>query len=1143
MRKNLRKSGFLLSAAFSLALITTTNPASAEVLMNEYFEYPPGNLYNQGGWFRVSTQQNHPIQVIASGLTYQGYQNEAKGGSARLSWYNDDDNLQSEDLARPFANNSIVISGTVYVSLLMEVEEVKDEVYTFTLACPGTAGMTDGKALGSDVGRLFILPGDTNGTFKLGMSKFAGTATFKSNDLALNTPHLVVMSYTFVDGTTNDVVKVWVNPADFVSEPTGAMEHSAGADANATRGIQGVYLRQGSTASKNNPIWRIDAIRAATTWAELFPTQQGGTDQPGDNDTPKITSNVSTVTFGSGEILLQGQKVTATVNVKAENLKSDISVAISGTGVTVDLSTITKEEAQAAGGKNITLTYTAATAPLSGKLTLTSEGAEALNITLNSGEVLPVIDRAMLSMISNVDEGDNKVYHYTGSSAVVTFVDTRNKVVYVQDMSGAIAVKYEYPDGFVAPVQSDKLKDIYVTFYENVLGVKYFMPVLKQLGTKNGTGERSPSEAIVSDIKSDPDSYLNKLVTLKNIVFPQSGEWGTAVAKATSEGVEFNIRAFAGTDLIGTPLPSASPSITGIITSVNASGVIMTVRSSNDVVAEAPELEYSVEKLVDNNTYCEVGKTIDFAKVTVKTKGIKGGDVWLSGTNRDQFSVDKESLPAGSEITVITVQYKPTKGGAHSAMLNLDVSPTELSETISLSAKAYDPANPPTITVDSSLTDFSCAAGDTQVQTISYTAKNLLDYSGTVKVVQDMAAFQVNNTSVINGNYELKITFAPKSEGTYNAQLVFSAPMAETVTLNLKGATTGGAQEEQKQGDELVFDTTNPYATYSTDFENAGENYKPLSLQGWKNVAMKGTRAWWTRQVDGASRAAYATAYDSNSADSTPCEMLLISPALDFKSEGSHLLQFSVMGDMLSEGMNDILEVVYIDMLDGEPYYETLQGLALPSGSDYNGEWVPYVIDLEGQDLADVFFIGFRFTSVRGKESTAQYYIDDFAWNKADVPFIRVSSNVMESVAKASEEHITEKVKVTGLNLTSDISLKLTGANASKFSLSHSKLPAAGGEFYLMFMSEEKGIHEAYVDLSAEGAPTTLVYFLVNNQDSANLEFQISDPNALYDVYDTKGNIVMKEMALSEVISKLRARRGEIFVIRGGENSFKYMAK
>ena len=58
--------------------------ANAERLFNENFDYPTGNLYQQGGWFRFLTNNKAPIQVLDGNLTYEGYEGTGIGGKVEL---------------------------------------------------------------------------------------------------------------------------------------------------------------------------------------------------------------------------------------------------------------------------------------------------------------------------------------------------------------------------------------------------------------------------------------------------------------------------------------------------------------------------------------------------------------------------------------------------------------------------------------------------------------------------------------------------------------------------------------------------------------------------------------------------------------------------------------------------------------------------------------------------------------------------------------------------------------------------------------------------------------------------------------------------------------------------------------------------
>ena len=137
-------------------------------------------------------------------------------------------------------------------------------------------------------------------------------------------------------------------------------------------------------------------------------------------------------------------------------------------------------------------------------------------------------------------------------------------------------------------------------------------------------------------------------------------------------------------------------------------------------------------------------------------------------------------------------------------------------------------------------------------------------------------------------------------------------------------------------------------------------------------------------------------------------------------------------------------------------WVEPIQGLGIPTVGDMNKEWVDYVIDLEGLDLADRFFIGFRYRSTRGMNTTTVYYVDDFSWGRSDLPFIRTDLRELQISATLNTDSYSEAVTVTGLNLGEEIKVSITGPHSSKFTPDVTVLPAEGGEVKFKFNSTEE---------------------------------------------------------------------------------------
>lgn len=1128
-----------ISAAFITAL-----PASSTVLLTENFEYPAGNLCGTGGWYYLGTQREAPIQVVTPGLTYPGYQETAVGNSVKLTHLDN----QDEDLARKFDNDAVINTpgDKIYFSFLANVTEVNDAVYVATLAGPGSAGMTQGKTLNWDGARVFISKGDTEGTYKVGFSKYTSSPVAYSNDIQLGETSLVVVCLEIVDGATNDKASFWVNPTAGSEEPEALVTVSDKADPNQTRGIAGVQLRQGSTASKTGPTLTVDALRAATTWAELFGGEGGGTpDKPDKPGTATITVP-ATVDFG---IQYQYSTATQTINVKATGLTGDITVSSSTNEVKPSTSTIPMDEAMSTEGYNLTLTYKAESATLSGNLTLTAEGADNVTVEYTS-DVVAVSPFANFRQIANLKA--DEVYVFQGK-ATVTHTDAANNQIYAQDIYGGGALlDISFLDGTQLK-KGDRITNFYCITGEESLGVTPLLLIsAPQITAQDVTVE--PLELTFDELSRNPEDYINRLVKINDVDFgSKAGEKFTAagidVATASGNG---KVRAFASTDIIGTEIPAKATSVTGISTSATAA--VVSMRSLADIVAETapaeePTLEVERQMLMDANEYQEIGKSVAFGKLTVKYTDLpKAASIWLGGSNRNMFSIDTDVIPAGSGTVEITITYTPTTTGRHTATVNIDATPTQLSQSIAISARAYNPEVMPEISVDSSnLTEFVTDVNVPVKQTITYSVANLLDY-GTVRVAQKAAgAFQISTTSTLKNvkDATLTITFNPKTEGTFTEDIIFESDLVEPVSFTVTGRTTGApAPPAEREGDEFTmasFDTTNARALLIEDFQDCGASNKPLHIDGWTNAAVTGNRAWWAyKELDSDNFAAKVTAYDSKATESTDASMLLLTPPLDFVNAKQPLLTFRVMGKMMTANMFDNLQVIYIEpateevrILEAKPldtgspldnvWAQPIEGLGLPASPDYNNQWMDYVIDLKNQDLADVFFIGFGYTSLRGTETTVQYLIDDFSWGRDDIAFIRPSQQWLDMEATAGIDNVSDPIGVEGLNLSGPVTLKVSGPNASKFSVEPAELPATGGQFKVHFNSDEIGVHAAYIELTSEGAPLALISVEANNHVNAAISGIATDSNEKVDVYNLQGIRLMHNVSPAEAIKQLPA--------------------
>lgn len=559
-----------------------------------------------------------------------------------------------------------------------------------------------------------------------------------------------------------------------------------------------------------------------------------------------------------------------------------------------------------------------------------------------------------------------------------------------------------------------------------------------------------------------------------------------------------------------------------------------------DVASTEPTMTVTPTVVYDGSAVA-IGSSTTYATYAVEYANLENPiDVYLTGANRNQFEVSAETIPAGSGKATITLTYKPQAIGKHTARINFESTVSTLNTGFAATGIAWDPANPPMIVAHSGgLTPFTCKAGEQQKQTITVTTSDLPDYGKAAVKGLSNGAFIISTATLLkNGNTQINITFKPLVPGDYEEVIEFSGIKAVTETIRIYGKATENGTTEDREGDRLPLDDSKPLASYMQNFDGVTKN-KPLSIEGWKNLAQVGNRAWWGYTWDDGNSAAKVTPYDSKMEETTPCVMTLVSPALDFKNTPNPVLTFKVMGTLMRDGMADQLEVCYIEK-DGEGMYvQPIDGLNIPASPDKNEEWVPYTIDLKGLDLADVFFIGFRFNSSRGAESTTSYYIDDFSWGQTNVPLIRPNIREGSFKATAGKKATSPDIEIEGIALTSDIKISLYGAHKGFFTLSTTTLPAAGGKFNLDFLNTEPGEYAVEVDLNSEGAPLTAVIVGVQNETATGITDVIVDLSQPVSVYDIQGRALITNKQISST-SELKIAFGEgIYIVKQGKKACK----
>jgi hypothetical protein len=233
--------------------------------MVENFSYSTGQLTTVSGgtWVNFSGTANF-IQVSSGSLTYPNY---IFGGNkidivATTS--------SAEDAYREFTAQT-TIGTTVYAAFLVNVANTTLLPANSSTTGEYFAGFLSSTSTTALDARVSIRLGSTAGTYQLGMraSSVNATTTFSSTDLTPGNTVLVVISYQLVNGTANDVVNMWINPALGGSEPAPDITQVSASDiANVSR----FFVRQGTASGVSTPNASIDGIRVGTTWESVTGT-------------------------------------------------------------------------------------------------------------------------------------------------------------------------------------------------------------------------------------------------------------------------------------------------------------------------------------------------------------------------------------------------------------------------------------------------------------------------------------------------------------------------------------------------------------------------------------------------------------------------------------------------------------------------------------------------------------------------------------------------------------------------------------------------------------------------------------------------------------------------------------------------------
>ncbi len=293
----------------------TVNPGVSNTpLLTENFNYTLGTLLSANGYTAHSGAGTNSITVVSPGLTYSGSTTNGVGNAVSMLKI-------GEDVNKTFTTN--ITTGNVYASFLVRVDSAKTGDYFFHFS-PAT--------IGSEFrGKVFVKTNGAGG-LQFGISKSGNTGAFDPTSYVIGTTYQLVVKYKIVSGTTNDSVKLFVNPVLGSPEPVNANANAALSETDATA-IATVAFRQGSSILAV-PGVVVDGLIVGQTWTSVTPLAVI-------NPTLSFNPTTLTVNENAGTATVTVNMINTSANATSVDVKVKGGTATAGSDYTFTTQTVT----------------------------------------------------------------------------------------------------------------------------------------------------------------------------------------------------------------------------------------------------------------------------------------------------------------------------------------------------------------------------------------------------------------------------------------------------------------------------------------------------------------------------------------------------------------------------------------------------------------------------------------------------------------------------------------------------------------------------------------------------------------------------------------------------------------------------------
>ena len=710
------------------------NP-TAQLLLEENFNYTEGNLLGQGSWSASGSGTNNPILVADTSLTYPGYIDSNIGGAAKIIAFG------SNNVYKTFENRYF---GSVYASALINFSEIKtgnigaDYFIQFSNETGGTSGQ----------GRVCMKYVSAN-KFTLGVSRNGtANASFKwgTEEYDVDSTYLIVLKYIFAE-VGNDSVSLFVNPVIGADEPEPYITEKA--TVAGTPSIGSIVLRKGTNNARAFTAI-IDAIRVASTWEELFKIPA---------KTAEIIPNRSEINFGT---VYNADQHIDTIVIKGRNLSEDIVLSSSHADVTFSQTTITKKEAKD-GVKIAVILNPTALAAQSANISLTTANSNTLNFPLSWNtrhvDVYPdfgAIQAAYLAEPFDAYVRGSEDIFVTDKQVVKSmdmgygaFLNTYH--YFIQDSKGGSVIEETVTEPSISPKYNigDKLANLTgKVVYAAADSIIKFVPEFYELVSTNNTDAASVDVASIADLTTNAWNYNGRLVTIPSVVIK-----GLQVIQGEDTIV-------LKSKYVGTDLAIDFAYLTGIFQTTKAEKNYILPRGADDIQM----LSVSSESLDLGRLW--VGEDAQFT-VTLKGQVAENVTVQLPEYIQGSTTIAKEDINAEPGLN-LALTITPETLGSKSFTLTFVYGDKSIKKNY-----VFESSRRPAITLNPvSLVDFGTIYINAETPTTRTINVKGIGLVGDVAVSTTESVVQLATTTIeklaaeAENGYDLNITVVPTVKGT-----------------------------------------------------------------------------------------------------------------------------------------------------------------------------------------------------------------------------------------------------------------------------------------------------------------------------------------------------------------------------------------